>query len=105
MEKVTASHILLSFKGALRSTQNRSRGEALEMAKLLVAGLEAGKDFAALAKVHSNGPSASKGGLLGSFTRGQMVPEFDKAVFALKPSEVSGVVETPFGFHIIKRHE
>ncbi|MDP7629366.1 MAG: peptidylprolyl isomerase [SAR324 cluster bacterium] len=105
LEKVTASHILLSFKGALRSTQNRSRGEALEMAKLLVAGLEAGKDFAALAKVHSNGPSASKGGLLGSFTRGQMVPEFDKAVFALKPSEVSGVVETPFGFHIIKRHE
>ena len=105
LEKVTASHILLSFKGAMRSTQNRSRGEALEMAKLLVADLEAGKEFAELAKVHSNGPSAPKGGLLGSFTRGQMVPEFDKAVFALKPDEVSDIVETPFGFHIIKRHK
>ena len=75
------------------------------MAKLLIADLEAGKDFAELAKAHSNGPSAPQGGLLGSFTRGQMVPEFDKAVFALKPGEVSGIVETPFGFHLIKRHE
>ena len=105
LEKVTASHILLSFKGAMRSTQNRSRGEALEMAKLLIKNLEARKEFAELAKVHSNGPSASKGGLLGSFTRGQMVPEFDQAVFALELGEVSGIVETPFGFHIIKRHE
>lgn len=105
LEKVTASHILLSFRGAMRSTQNRSKGEAREMAKLLIADLEAGKDFAELAKAHSNGPSAPQGGLLGSFTRGQMVPEFDKAVFALKPGEVSGIVETPFGFHLIKRHE
>jgi parvulin-like peptidyl-prolyl isomerase len=65
-----------------------------------------GEDFAALAKEFSTDPgSKDKGGDLGWFGSGQMVPEFDKAAFALKPGEVSGVVQSQFGFHIIKVEE
>ena len=65
--------------------------------------INSGKDFAELARQHSDGPSGPKGGDLGRFTRGQMVPEFDQVVFNLKPGAYSGVVETQFGYHIIKR--
>ena len=65
--------------------------------------IEGGADFAALAKEHSSCPSGKQGGDLGEFGPGQMVPEFDKAVFSLEPGEISGVVETQFGYHIIKR--
>ena len=62
-----------------------------------------GTDFSYLARQYSDGPSGPKGGKLGRFARGQMVPEFEKVVFKLKPGLVSDVVETPFGYHIIKR--
>ena len=103
LEAVTASHILLTFEGALRATKKRNRKEAKKLAEKVLKEIKSGADFAELARQHSDGPSGPKGGELGRFTRGQMVPEFDQVVFSLKPGTVSGVVETQFGYHIIKR--
>jgi peptidyl-prolyl cis-trans isomerase C len=65
--------------------------------------LKAGKDFAAAAKENSQDPgSAPNGGDLGYFEQGQMVQPFEQAAFALKPGQMSEVVETQFGYHIIK---
>ncbi len=64
-----------------------------------------GKDFAALAKAKSQGPGAQDGGDIGEIERGQMESAFEKAVFALKPGQVSEVVETDTGFHIFKLEE
>ncbi len=71
-------------------------------AKDLVKQLKAGADFIELAKKNSTGPSADAGGDLGYFSRGQMVKPFEDAAFALKPGEVSGPVQTEFGWHVIK---
>ena len=103
MEVVTASHILITYEDAQRATNNRNRKEARKLAEQILKELKSGKDFAELARQHSDGPSGPKGGDLGRFTRGQMVPEFDKAVFKLKQGTVSDIVETQFGYHIIKR--
>ena len=75
-------------------------------AEEVLAKLRAGGDFAALAKEHSTDPSnKDRGGDLGWFGRGMMVKPFEEAAFALKPGELSGVVETQFGYHIIKLDE
>ena len=105
LQFVEARHILISFQGAERSQQTRGKDEAREIAKTLLHQLQQGEDFAELAKAHSDGPSGPKGGDLGRFSRGAMVPAFDKVVFALNPGEISEIVETPFGFHLIKREK
>ena len=64
--------------------------------------IEAGKDFAEIAKEHSNCPSNAQGGDLGSFGPGQMVAEFDKVVFSAPLNTVQGPVKTQFGYHLLE---
>ena len=98
-DAVRASHILIivppeadaKAKAALKARAE----EALKAAK-------SGQDFGTLAKQYSQDGSASRGGDLGFFPRGQMVPEFDKAAFSMQPGEISSLVQTQFGYHIIK---
>jgi peptidyl-prolyl cis-trans isomerase C len=68
----------------------------------LKAQIEAGADFADIAKAHSNCPSKAQGGDLGSFGPGQMVPEFDKVVFSADLNTVQGPVKTQFGYHLLE---
>ncbi|HVI01815.1 MAG TPA: peptidylprolyl isomerase [Enhygromyxa sp.] len=103
MANVRASHILLMYKGSARSSATRSKAEAEQQINQLKAQLDGGAEFAALARQHSDCPSKAKGGDLGSFGKGQMVPEFETAAFSMQVGEVSGVVETAFGYHLIQR--
>lgn len=98
-EAFKASHILI---GVDEKASVDDRKKALEKAEKLGKELAGGADFAALAKANSTCPSSQQGGDLGFFAKGQMVPEFEKAVFALKPGEISPVVETKYGYHIIR---
>ena len=98
-ERVRARHILLS-------TANKPKDEVAKIqaqADALLKQIKAGGDFAELAKKNSQDPgSAQKGGDLGWVSRGQMVKNFEDAVFTLKPNEISNVVTTEYGFHIIQ---
>ncbi|MFK5978799.1 MAG: peptidylprolyl isomerase [Rhizobiaceae bacterium] len=90
-EEISARHILVKTK---------------EEAEAVIKELDEGKDFAELAKEKSTGPSGANGGDLGFFGRGQMVPPFEKAVFAMADGEYSKEpVQTDFGFHVIKREK
>lgn len=101
-ERVQASHILIRVDAnADAAAKQAARARADDLLKQL----RAGSDFAALAKQHSQDGSAANGGDLGVFGRGQMVKPFEDAAFALKPGEMSGVVQSLFGFHIIKAVE
>lgn len=99
-ERVHASHILIGVpKGADAAAKAQARAKADQVLK----DVKAGKDFAALAKENSQDPgSAPNGGDLGFFQPGQMVGPFNDAAFSLAPGAVSDIVETEFGFHIIK---
>jgi peptidyl-prolyl cis-trans isomerase C len=99
-QQVKASHILI--KPDPNGDPNEGKVKALAKAQDLLKQVKAGADFAELAKANSSCPSSTKGGDLGFFGKGRMVPAFDKAVFALNVNEVSDVVETRFGYHIIK---
>jgi len=97
---VHASHILIRLE---QNADAAARTKARAQIEDIQAQVKKGANFAELAKKHSQDPgSAPNGGDLGFFTRGQMVPAFDEAAFATKVGQVSGVVETPFGFHLIK---
>lgn len=98
-EMVKASHILIkSEPNDTEAMKQRARDEA----ESVLAELDAGADFAELAKVHSVCPSSERGGDLGFFQRGQMVEPFADAAFAMEVGETGGPVETQFGYHIIK---
>jgi parvulin-like peptidyl-prolyl isomerase len=103
--EVEAAHILLMYSGSERApaTITRSKEEAKQEIEDLLKQVKSGTDFGELAKQHSDCPSKAKGGNLGSFNKGAMVPAFEDAAFSLKKGKISDVVETPFGFHIIKR--
>jgi parvulin-like peptidyl-prolyl isomerase len=105
-EQVHARHILIAPKGSAAAKPGQKEltdAEAKAKAEELRAKLVAGADFAQLAKTESaDVGSGANGGDLGSFGRGQMVPEFEKAAFEAKPGEITPVVKTQFGYHIIK---
>ena len=86
-EKATANHILV---------------DTLEEATRIANEIKEGLDFKEAAKKYSNCPSSSQGGALGSFGRGQMVPEFEKAAFSMEPGTISEPVQTQFGYHLIQ---
>jgi peptidyl-prolyl cis-trans isomerase D len=102
-KQVRARHILVSVSG---EADEDTRDAAQQKAEDLHAQVVAGADFAELARAESDDPgSAPKGGDLGWNPKGRMVPAFDEAQFALSPGDVSEVVETQFGFHIIRVEE
>ncbi|MGE0445897.1 MAG: peptidylprolyl isomerase [Vicinamibacterales bacterium] len=99
-ERVRASHILIGFP---QDADAAAKQAAKTKAEGILKEVKAGKDFAELAKANSSDPgSAQQGGDLNFFERGQMVGPFDQAVFSLAPGQTSELVETQFGYHIIK---
>ncbi len=102
-DQVRASHILLMYEGSDRSTATRSKDEALAQIEALAKELEDGGEFDKLAADNSDCPSGAKGGDLGDFGRGQMVGAFEDTAFGLEVGATSGVIETSFGYHLIKR--
>ena len=98
-KKIKARHILLKVSPDASESENK---ETKERALSLLKRLKNGEDFAALAKKYSQGPTASRGGDLGYFTRGKMVKPFEKLAFSLKKGEIGGPVKTRFGWHIIR---
>ncbi|WP_168210976.1 peptidylprolyl isomerase [Persicimonas caeni] len=102
-EQVKARHILIKTeKGADQAALDKAKKRAEDLAK---EAKKSGTDFAKLAEEKSEGPSASRGGDLGFFTRRRMVPEFSEAAFNMKPGEISDPVKTQFGYHVIKVEE
>ena len=97
-DQVRASHILLLTQGATED----ERADARETIETILSELQDGGDFEALAREYSEDGTAERGGDLGFFGRGQMVPEFEQAAFDLSVGETSGIVETQFGFHIVR---
>lgn len=87
MPRASARHILVASQQECEDLKNQIAG---------------GADFAALAKQHSKCPSGARGGELGSFGPGQMVPEFDRVVFSNPVGEVSEPVQTQFGWHLVE---
>ena len=98
-EQIKASHILIKVQADAPDDQKAAARKKIESVQQKV---KKGEDFATLAKTYSEGPSGPRGGDLGYFKRGQMVKPFEEAAFRLKPNETSEIVETKFGYHLIK---
>ena len=104
-ERISASHILITHAESPDAKATRSREDALEEIEGIRTELADGADFAELASSRSDCPSKSRGGYLGEFRRGQMVPSFENAPFDLDVGGTSEIIETEFGYHIIYRDE
>jgi peptidyl-prolyl cis-trans isomerase NIMA-interacting 1 len=107
-DRVAAQHVLVAYKGAKGAPKGvtRSKAEAKALADDVAKRARAGEDFAELAKKHSDDQgSRERMGSVGMFTRDKMVKEFSDAAFALAVDQVSDPVESPFGFHVIKRNQ
>ena len=87
MARASARHILVADEAACEDLKKQ---------------IEDGADFGALAKQHSQCPSGQRGGALGEFSPGQMVPEFDRVVFSAEVNTVQGPVKTQFGYHLLE---
>lgn len=102
-DTVTASHILIKTQDDEgNELSDEDKAKAKETAEEALAKVKSGEDFAEVAKEYSEDTSASSGGELGTFGRGQMVEEFETAAFDMNAGDVSDIVETQYGYHIIK---
>ncbi|MBP9751190.1 MAG: protein translocase subunit SecD, partial [Candidatus Peribacteraceae bacterium] len=103
-ETVDVSHILVSYKDALRAEAGvtRTKEEALARAQELKTQLDGGANFEDLARAQSDGPSKQSGGALGAISRGDVAPAFEDVAFTAAPSVVSAPIETAFGYHLIR---
>lgn len=97
------SHVLVAWSGTPRSQVGRSKAEAKARAEQALAKLDAGAPFEEVAHDYSDDPSGQIGGDLGVIAPGQMVPAFEDALFSLEPGHTSRLVETGYGWHILRR--
>ncbi|MBX3231018.1 MAG: peptidyl-prolyl cis-trans isomerase [Labilithrix sp.] len=107
-KRIGARHVLVQWMGAQGAPTSvvRSRDQAQAVAEEVLRKARAKADFARLVVDYSDEPNAgARGGSLGVFGHGKMVPEFEEAAFKLQVGQISGIVESPFGFHIIQRTE
>jgi len=105
--KVGANHILVMYKGSRKAPPRitRTKEEALVRMEECLKRSQDGEKFEDLAVEYSDGPKGPKGGDLGEFPRGAMHPAFNEAAFACEVGDVTGIVETSFGYHIIYRYK
>jgi peptidyl-prolyl cis-trans isomerase NIMA-interacting 1 len=107
-DAIAAQHVLVAYKGAEKAPKGvtRSKAEAKKRADEVAAKAKSGTDFSSLVAEYSDDPAAKeRQGSVGKFTRDKMAKPFSDAAFALAVDESSGAVETPFGFHVIKRNQ
>ena len=107
-ETVAAQHVLVAYKGAEKAPKGvtRTKTEAKKRAEEVAEKAKSGADFSALVAEYSDDPAAKeRQGSVGKFKRAAMAKPFSDAAFALAVDQSSGAVETPFGFHVIKRNQ